>query len=369
MATGYIWNTLYGWVDTGTGSLTSANLGARLQPIGHHLAHPDTKRRFHELVCASGQIDHLTSIQAKPARDKDILRVHTAEHLENMKRVSALPTGGDTGDGITTMGNGGLEIAMLSAGGAIEMVKKVVSREVSNGYALVNPPGHHAPRAGAMGFCIFNNTSVAAAYAREELGLDRVAIVDWDVHHGNGTQDIWWNDPSVLTISLHQHLCFPANSGFTTERGEGEGLGYNLNIPLPPGGGNAAYIYAMEKVVLPALRAYKPQLIIVGSGFDASMMDPLARMMVTASGFRQMARQIIDCAEEVCEGRIAFVQEGGYSPHYLPFCGQAVIEELTGVRTLADPYAEFLGGMGGDTLLDAERACVDEAANLLSGLR
>lgn len=369
MATGYIWNTLYGWVDTGTGSLASANLAARLQPIGHHLAHPDTKRRFHELVCASGQIDHLTTIKAKPARDKDILRVHTAEHLANMQRVSALATGGDTGDGITTMGNGGLEIAMLSAGGAIELVKQVVSREVSNGYALVNPPGHHAPRAGAMGFCIFNNTSVAAAYAREELGLDRVAIVDWDVHHGNGTQDIWWNDPSVLTISLHQHLCFPANSGFTDERGEGEGLGYNLNIPLPPGGGNAAYAYAFEKVVLPALRAYQPQLIIVGSGFDASMMDPLARMMVTASGFRQMARQIIDCAEEVCEGRIAFVQEGGYSPHYLPFCGQAVIEELTGVRTLADPYGEFLGGMGGDTLLDAERARVDEAAALLDALR
>ncbi|MGO3841808.1 MAG: class II histone deacetylase, partial [Alcaligenes pakistanensis] len=135
MATGYIWNTLYGWVDTGTGSLASANLAARLQPIGHHLAHPDTKRRFHELVCASGLIDHLTTIKAKPARDKDILRVHTAEHLANMQRVSALATGGDTGDGITTMGNGGLEIAMLSAGGAIELVKQVVSREVSNGYA------------------------------------------------------------------------------------------------------------------------------------------------------------------------------------------------------------------------------------------
>lgn len=369
MAIGYVWNTLYGWVDTGTGSLAAANLAARMQPISHHLAHPDTKRRFHELVCASGQIEHLTPVAAIEASDADILRAHSAAHLENMKRVSNLPTGGDTGDGITMMGNGGLEIARLSAGGAIELTRKVASGELASGYALVNPPGHHAPHDAAMGFCIFNNTSVAAGYAREVLGMDRVAILDWDVHHGNGTQNIWWRDASVLTISLHQHLCFPADSGYRSERGEGPGHGYNINVPLPPGGGNAAYLYAMDQVVLPALRTYRPQLIIVGSGFDASMLDPLARMMVTATGFRQMARRAIDCATEICDGRIVFVQEGGYSPHYLPFCGLAVIEELTGVRSLADPYGDFLAGMGGDTLQPAERAAVDEVVPLLADIR
>lgn len=280
MAIGYVWNTLYGWVDTGTGSLAAANLAARMQPISHHLAHPDTKRRFHELVCASGQIEHLTPVAAIEASDADILRAHSAAHLENMKRVSNLPTGGDTGDGITMMGNGGLEIARLSAGGAIELTRKVASGDLSSGYALVNPPGHHAPRDAAMGFCIFNNTSVAAGYAREVLGMDRVAILDWDVHHGNGTQDIWWRDASVLTISLHQHLCFPADSGYRSERGEGPGHGYNINVPLPPGGGNAAYLYAMDQVVLPALRTYRPQLIIVGAGFEQAAQRGNALMQV-----------------------------------------------------------------------------------------
>ncbi|AFT68630.1 Histone deacetylase superfamily [Alloalcanivorax dieselolei B5] len=369
MTIGYMWDTLYGWVDTGTGSLTGANLAARLQPISHHLAHPDTKRRFHELISTSGQLDHMTPIKPLPARDEDILRVHTGEHLENVRRVSALEHGGDAGDGVTYLGNGGLEIAMLAAGGAIQMVKSLVQGDIDSGYALVNPPGHHAPRDGAMGFCIFNNTSVAAAYARDKLGLDRVAIVDWDVHHGNGTQDIWWEDPSVLTISLHQHLCFPPESGYVGERGAGKGHGYNLNVPMPPGCGNGAYLYAMETVVLPALQAFRPQLIIVGCGFDASIMDPLARMMVTSEGFRAMARRIIDSADELCEGRILFVQEGGYSPHYVPFCGLAVIQELTGKRALPDPYLDFLSGMGGAELLDEQRTCIDGAEPLIESLR
>ena len=368
MTTGYLWNTLYGWVDTGTGSLAAANLAERMQPVSHHLAHPDTKRRFHELVSVSGLRDHLVDVVARPATDADILRVHTEQHLSIIKEISARPTGGIAGDGVTMLGNGGLDIALLSAGGAIELVKQVVAGELRNGYALVNPPGHHAPRNQAMGFCIFNNTSVAAAYARNVLGLDRVAIVDWDVHHGNGTQDIWWTDPSVLTISIHQHLCFPANMGFVTERGEGDGHGYNLNIPLPPGSGNAAYQHAFERVVIPALEAYRPQLIIVGSGFDASILDPLARMMVTAAGFRKLARMVIDCADRICGGKIACVQEGGYSPHYLPFCGLAVIEELAEVRLLDDPYQGFISTMGGDTLQQHEREWIENAAVLVKDI-
>ncbi|MEU7634078.1 class II histone deacetylase [Nocardia sp. NPDC049220] len=368
MTTGYVWNTVYGWVDTGTGSLFPSDATAGLQPISHHLAHPDTKRRFHELVAVSGLLDRVRSIKAVPASEEDILRVHTAQHLDRIKAESLQPKGGDAGDGCSPFGKGGYEIAALSAGGAIELVKQVVAGTVDNGYALVNPPGHHATRATGMGFCMFNNVSVAAAYAKAVLGIERVAIVDWDVHHGNGTQDIWFTDPSVLTISIHQHLCFPPNSGFREERGEGDGYGYAINIPLPPGSGDAAYLHALERVVEPALRSFDPQLIIVASGFDASILDPLARQMVTSAGFQKFTRRMLDTAADVCAGRIAFVQEGGYSPHYVPYCGVAVLRELLGEEFVDDPYTPIVATMGGDVLLAHEAAAIEEAVPLMAQL-
>ncbi|WP_459548314.1 class II histone deacetylase [Nocardia sp. X0981] len=361
MTVGYVWNTVFGWVDTGSGSLFPADATTGLQPIGHHLAHPDTKRRFHELVAVSGLLDRLHPVRAVPASEEDILRVHTPEHLARIKEESLLPKGGDAGDGCSPFGRGGYEIAALSAGGAIQLVAQVVAGTIDTGYALVNPPGHHATRASGMGFCIFNNVSIAAAYAREVLGLERIAIVDWDVHHGNGTQEIWYSDPSVLTVSIHQHLCFPPNSGFRAERGTGAGEGYSLNIPLPPGSGDAAYSYALDEVVIPALRAFRPELVIVASGFDASILDPLARQMVTSAGFAQLTRRMLDTAAEVCSGRIAFVQEGGYSPYYVPFCGVAVLRELLGDTFEPDPYTPIVSTQGGDVLLDHEGAAVRAA--------
>ncbi|MBB5918705.1 acetoin utilization deacetylase AcuC-like enzyme [Nocardia transvalensis] len=365
MTTGYVWNTVYGWADTGSGSLFPSDATTGLQPIGHHLAHPDTKRRFHELVAVSGVLDRLHSIRAVPATEADILRVHTPEHLARIRAESLQPKGGDAGDGCSPFGRGGYEIAALSAGGAIQLVTQVLAGTVDNGYALVNPPGHHATRATGMGFCLFNNVSVAAAYAKEVLGLERVAVVDWDVHHGNGTQDIWYDDPSVLTISLHQHLCFPPNSGFREERGSGDGHGYAINVPLPPGSGDAAYLHAMDRIVAPALRAFRPELVLVASGFDASILDPLARQMVTSGGFQQLTRRILDLAGEVCGGRIAFVQEGGYSPHYVPFCGLAVLRQLLGEPFAADPYTPIVSAQGGDVLLEHEAAAVAAAEPLL----
>lgn len=364
MTIGYVWNTVYGWVDTGSGSLFPSDATTGLQPIAHHLAHPDTKRRFHELVAVSGLLDRLREVRAVPATEEDILRVHTAEHLARIQAESLLPKGGDAGDGCSPFGKGGYEIAALSAGGAIQLVSQVVAGTIDTGYALVNPPGHHATRASGMGFCVFNNVSVAAAYAKAVLGLERVAIVDWDVHHGNGTQDIWYSDPSVLTVSIHQHLCFPPNSGFREERGTGAGEGYSINIPLPPGSGDAAYLYALAEAVVPALRAFRPELVIVASGFDASMMDPLARQMVTSAGFAQLTRQMLDLAAELCEGRIAFVQEGGYSPHYVPFCGVAVLRELLGDPHEPDPYTPIVSTQGGDILLEHEAAAVRAAVTI-----
>lgn len=365
--TGYLWNTLYGWVDTGSGGLTPSSVSAGLQPISHHVAHPDTKRRLHELVVASGLIDHLVELRAAPASREDVLRVHDAAHVDRIVAEGALPKGGDAGDGVSPFGQGGDQIAFLAAGGAIEATRAVVSGEVDRAYALINPPGHHAERALGRGFCIFNNTAVAAAYALDVLGLERVAIVDWDVHHGNGAQDIFWESSRVLNISLHQNRCFPSDSGFVEENGAGEGAGFSVNVPLPPGGGNGVYEYALETVVIPALEAYRPQLILVPCGFDAAIMDPLARMMVRADGFRRMTRLIVDAAERISEGRIVFLQEGGYSPYYVPFCGLGVIEELAGVSTgTADAYAPIVGAMGGDEVLDHERAAVDAAGAAVS---
>lgn len=364
--TGYLWNTLYGWVDTGSGGLFPANARAGLQPIAHHVAHPDTKRRLHELVVTSGLIEHLVELTAKPASREDVLRVHDAAHVDRIVAEGALPKGGDAGDGVSPFGQGGDAIAFLAAGGAIEATRAVVSGEVDQAYALINPPGHHAERAMGRGFCIFNNTAVAAAYALEELGLERVAIVDWDVHHGNGAQDIFWDSSKVLNISLHQDRCFPSDSGFRDENGGDGAEGYSLNVPLPPGGGNAVYEYALEHVVIPALEAFRPQLILVPCGFDAAIMDPLSRMMVRVDGFRRMTQLIVEAAERLCDGRIVFLQEGGYSPYYVPFCGLSVIEELAGVSTgLTEAYEPIVGAMGGDELLAHEQAAVDAAGALV----
>lgn len=190
------------------------------------------------------------------------------------------------------------------------------------------------------------NTGLAAMHAREARGLGRVAIVDWDVHHGNGAQKAFWRDPTVLTISLHQAGYYPPDSGHVEDIGEGEGEGFNINVPLPPGSGVGAYVAALERVVAPALRAYRPELILVASGLDANAMDPLAHMMLHSNAYRQLTRILMDVAAEVCEGRLVMCHEGGYSAGYVPFCGLAVMEELSGITTgVEDPLLGFFEGV------------------------
>lgn len=364
---GYVWEAAYGWVDTGSGGFFPADHAMGLQPISHHVAHADTKRRFHEAVEVSKLSNALTKLKPEPAQVNDLLRVHTEEHISSIQTQSESHKGGDAGDGVSPFGKGGYEIGLLSAGGAIRVVEAVVSGEVQQSYALINPPGHHAERAKGMGFCLFNNVSVAAAYAKEKLGISKVAIVDWDVHHGNGTQDIWWDDPSVLTISVHQNKCFPPTSGFREENGGDNAKGTNINIPLPPGSGNTVYELAMDKVVIPSLEAFKPELILIASGFDASVMDPLARQMVTQAGFKRLTRKIIETAEDLCDGRAAFIQEGGYSPYYVAFCGLGVLEELTGLTSgFGDPFGELFAAQGVDDIAPHQRTEVEKASELIA---
>lgn len=330
-STGYVWKELYGWHDTGNAA-GAAPRGPFAQPH-HHFEHADTKTRLAGLVEVSGLAEHLTRLEPTSATIDDLTLVHTYEHILRMQELSADPRGGDAGDGLSPFGAGTFEIATLAVGGAIRLVDAVVTGEVDNGYALIRPPGHHALPSQGMGFCLFSNGSIAIRRAMRDHGVQRVAVVDWDVHHGNGTQEVFYEDPDVLTISIHQDGLFPPRSGTVNERGAGSAVGTSINIPLPAGSGNGAYLEAMDRVVVPALRRFRPDLIVVSSGFDAAMTDPLGRMIVTANGYRPLTQRIMDAAAELCDGRVAMTHEGGYSPSYVPYCGLAVLETLSGVRT------------------------------------
>lgn len=219
--------------------------------------------------------------------------------------------------------------------------------KTNNAYALIRAPGHHALPDTGYGFCIFNNIAIAVRHALAVHNLERIAIVDWDVHHGNGNETIFYAESQVLNISIHQDQCFPPDSGHIIAQGEGKGEGYNINIPLPPGSGHAAYLAACKRVVIPALRHYKPDLIIIASGFDASYFDPLGRMMAWSETYRLMTRMLREVANDCCQGRLVACHEGGYSEAYVPFCGLAVIEELCGVSSgLADPYRPICEAAG-----------------------
>jgi acetoin utilization deacetylase AcuC-like enzyme len=241
---------------------------------------------------------------------------------------------------------------------------------VKNAYALIRPPGHHATATTGMGFCLFGNAVVAIHHARAVHGIRRVATVDWDVHHGNGTQAAFYADPSVLTISIHQDSLFPPASGGLAEIGEGAGEGYTINVPLPPGSGNGAYVATIERVVLPALERFKPELIVVPSGFDASGVDPLGRQMVSSDGYRTMTRLLMQAADTLCGGRLVMTHEGGYSAMYVPYCGLAVLEEMSGVRThVEDPWAPLMAEWGQQALQPHQAALIDKAAELARRIR
>ncbi len=365
MTTGFLWHELYAWHDTGTGaSVMPASL--TVQPLGH-IESAEGKRRIRNLVEVSGLIDHLVQLKPRPATEDEILRLHTREYVERIKKLSS-EAGGEAGEE-TPFGRGSYEIALLAAGGCITAVDAVLDGKVDNAYALVRPPGHHAERDQGRGFCIFGNTALAAMHARQARGLSRVAIVDWDVHHGNGTEHAFYSDPTVLTLSIHQDNNYPPASGAISDTGDGAGRGYNINVPLPPGSGVGAYMVTFERVVAPALRAFRPELILIASGLDASAMDPLASMMMTSEGYRTLTRIVLAVARDVCRGRLVACHEGGYSPAYVPYCGLAIIEELAGVRTgLDDPLLGLLAGFGGQELQPHQEAVVQQAATLAAGL-
>ena len=273
---------------------------------------------------------------------EQLARVHSREHIERMEAVSA-SGGGDAGGGYTPMDRDSYELALLSAGSALRAVELVATGAVDNAHAMLRRSGHHAWYDSGYGFCIFNNCAVAARDAQARFGIERVAIVDIDAHHGNGTESIFASDPTVLTVSIHQDRSFPPDTGFVEHVGQGDGVGTNANVNLPAGTGDPGYLYAVETVVMPALRRFGPDLVIVACGVDASLFDPLSRLGVTARGFRSIAERLLGAADELCGGRLISVQEGGYSHVYAPLCWLAVIEALARCPDPHDdPFEPFI---------------------------
>ncbi len=337
MSTGFTWHEYYAWHDTGN-AVISLQPGPWLQPEGH-VESPESKRRMRNLIDVAGLLDQVTAVPARYASEEEVLRFHTRPYMDSIKEMSGA-CGGNAGES-TWFGPGSYEIALLSAGGVLACVDAVMAGTVSNAYALVRPPGHHAERDRGRGFCIFSNIALAGMHARAAHGLERVAIVDFDVHHGNGTQQAFYEDPSVLFISLHQSHLYPANSGGVEECGEGAGKGTTINIPLPMGSGRGAYFAAFDRIVIPALRAFRPEIVLVSSGFDASSYDPLGRMALSSNSYRHFTKELMTLADEICGGRLVMAHEGGYSSAYVPFCGLAVVEEMAGIRTAAqDPFGD-----------------------------
>lgn len=366
MATGFVFDERYMWHDTGSAAAYMP-AGGFIQPEPH-VESPDSKRRFRNLLEVSGLNKKLVSIEARMATREELLYFHTVEYIEEIQRLSDAG-GGDAGE-ITPFGPGSYEIALLAVGGCLEGVHAVLQGKVENGYALVRPIGHHAEANQGRGFCIFGNAVITARYAQRVHGVQRIAIVDWDVHHGNGTQWGFYKDPSVLTISIHQDGYYPRDSGSIDETGEGDGKSYNLNIPLPAGSGHGAYIAAIERVVSPALQAFNPELIIVASGFDANVMDPLGRMMNTSETYRSMTSLVKELAHEICQNRLFMVHEGGYSTAYVPFCGLAVMEALSGIKTeVVDPYLEFSEDLPGQKLQPHQDAVIKKCEELAAKVR
>ena len=291
--------------------------------------HPERSERLRSIEArlkSSGQWKKVHHLIFDRAPDEWILKAHSSQHLkfvrEGCERGVSVLDGGDTHACPSSF-----DVALLAAGGALAAVDAVMTGILRNAFCAVRPPGHHAGRNSVMGFCLFNNAAIAARYARDVHNVDRVAIVDWDVHHGNGTQEIFYDDKSVLYVSTHQYPFYPG-TGSRDERGAGEGEGYTLNIPLRAGSGEPEYIKAFTEEIVPALARYQPDLIIISAGFDAHIDDPLANMVITEETFAAMTSMVVGAADACCGGKVVSILEGGYNLNALARCVEAHVQVL-----------------------------------------
>ncbi len=300
-------------------------------PGSHHPEAPARLQAIEGRLVRSGLIDELTRLAPRDIKEDDAVRlieaVHKPGYTEAIRRL-APQAGIRRIDPDTAMSPGSYRAAVAAVAGAVTSVDEVMEGRLDRVFCAIRPPGHHATPGGAMGFCLFNNVAIAARYAQQRQGARRVLILDWDVHHGNGTQDAFYEDPSVMYISLHQFPLYPG-TGREEEVGAGPGTGYTLNCPLPEGRGDDDYIAVFHQKVLPAVQAFAPDLILISAGFDAHQNDPLAGMAVTEEGFGEMTRLIAEAADRACRGRIVSCLEGGY---HLPALAASVERHLEMLR-------------------------------------
>jgi acetoin utilization deacetylase AcuC-like enzyme len=298
--------------------------------------HPENASRLESIVThleTTGTWNELIHISPRPASPEELKLAHSASLIREIEEMAA--QGGGMVDPDTVVSKGSFKAALYAAGGVIGAVEAVASGSVSTAFALVRPPGHHATRTRAMGFCLFNNVAVAALYALTRLGLSRVFILDWDVHHGNGTQEIFEQDTRVCYASLHQWPYYPG-----TGRAGEKGAGNVINVPLPEGCGDAEYLKVIDGIISPVARRFNPQLILVSSGFDGHWADPLAAMKLTIHGYADLTQRALSLANELCSGRLVLTLEGGYNLAVLAGAGKAVFDVLLGKSEIQDELGQ-----------------------------
>jgi acetoin utilization deacetylase AcuC-like enzyme len=309
--------------------------------------HPERPERIGRLLDGRDRFVQLGAVPVdtgRAATRDELLLVHTPDHVTRVaatagKRVAHL-------DPDTYTSELSYDTALRAVGGLLDVVDVVVAGDSRRGIALIRPPGHHAEDARAMGFCLFNNVAVAARYLQRYHGLERVLIVDWDVHHGNGTQQIFYGDDTVLYASLHQYPLYPG-TGAAREVGAGGGEGYTVNVPVPPGSGDDEFMAATRSVVIPIAEQFKPQFVLISAGFDAHKNDPLAALRVTEAGYAAVTSALLEMADRHADGRVVAVLEGGYDLDTLASCVEQLVQTMRGLES---PELALADGTAADVL-------------------
>ena len=320
MKVGLVYDPIYLEHDTGN----HVEVAARLKEVMWSLGNSGVKQR-------------LVEIHPTPASQEELSLVHSIEHISQIEKVAQ--SGGGWLDADTVMSSASYKVALYAAGGVLNAVDAVMERRVDSAFALVRPPGHHATRTSAMGFCLFNNIAIAARLSLRKYGLDRILIVDFDVHHGNGTQDAFYDDPAVLYFSTHQYPFYPG-TGRIDEVGVGKGIGTTVNVPLPAWCGDEEYSQVFQQILVPLAHRFQPELILVSAGYDAHWLDPIGSMQLSVSGFAQMVQILQKLALKLCQGRLVFSLEGGYHIPALARSIKAALEVLLGEVEIDDPLGK-----------------------------
>ena len=341
---------LPGWLQLQTSGCIKVNsmptgiVQTEMSRLHTYPGHPEHAGRLDAVLTLLDQQSwarSLVRLASGPVDDEDSLRAHSPYHLENL-RETAYGSGLRWIDADTYTNEYSWEAARNAAGAVVALTRGVLAGEIGNGFALVRPPGHHATPDRAMGFCLLNNIAVAATWALTQAAIERVMILDFDVHHGNGTQDVFWNSDSVLVVSLHQSPLYPF-TGAVAETGGPQAEGFNCNLPLPSGVGDQGYLKLLDDVVSPLAERFGPDLILVSAGYDGHWQDPLSNMHLSVAGYIAMVRRIVEMASHLCQGRLVFTLEGGYQLDVLANAVVNSIAVLAETDGVGDPFGTAPG--------------------------